>query len=156
MMIPVTIRIQQDDFDVAKETAALTNGRPEIGAIVSFIGICRSGEGDKAITEMTLEHYPGMAEEEIARHANEAMERWPLNGLTIIHRFGRVVPGDNIVLVLAASAHREAAFVAVEFLMDYLKSNAPFWKSEKRVGGPQEEWVEARKQDDDAAARWKE
>ncbi len=156
MTIPVTIRVQKDDFDLAKETAALTAGRPEIGAIVSFIGICRSGEGDKAITEMTLEHYPGMAEEEIARHANEAMERWPLNGLTIIHRFGRVVPGDNIVLVLAASAHREAAFVAVEFLMDYLKSNAPFWKSEKHDGDQQDKWVEASKQDDDAAARWKE
>lgn len=156
MTAPVTIRIQQDDFDVAKETVALTNGRPEIGAIVSFIGICRSGEGDKAITEMTLEHYPGMAEEEITRHANEAMERWPLNGLTIIHRFGRVVPGDNIVLVLAASEHREAAFVAVEFLMDYLKSSAPFWKSEKRPGGSEDKWVEAREQDDDAAARWKE
>ncbi|HEY0235584.1 MAG TPA: molybdenum cofactor biosynthesis protein MoaE [Afipia sp.] len=156
MTVPVTIRIQQDDFDVAKETAALTRGRPEIGAIVSFIGICRSGEGDKAITEMTLEHYPGMAEEEIARHAKEAMERWPLNGLTIIHRFGRVVPGDNIVLVLAASAHRDAAFVAVEFLMDYLKSNAPFWKSEKHSGDTKDKWVEASKQDEDAAARWKE
>lgn len=155
MTIPVTIRIQQDDFDVAKESAALTNGRPGIGAIVSFIGICRSGEGDKAITEMTLEHYPGMAEEEITRHANEAMERWPLSGLTIIHRFGRVVPGDNIVLVLAASEHREAAFVAVEFLMDYLKSSAPFWKSEKHADGSQAKWVEARAQDDDAAARWK-
>ena len=153
--VPVTIRVQQDDFDVAKETAALIQGHPEIGAIVSFIGICRSGEGDKAITEMTLEHYPGMAEEEIARHANEAVARWPLNGLTIIHRFGRVVPGDNIVLVLAASAHREAAFVAVEFLMDYLKSNAPFWKAEKRFGD-QSHWVEATKQDADAAARWKE
>ncbi len=156
MTIPVTIRVQKDDFDVAKETAALARNRPEIGAIVSFIGICRSCEGDKAITEMTLEHYPGMAEEEIARHAKEAIARWPLNGLTIIHRFGRVVPGDNIVLVLAASAHREAAFVAVEFLMDYLKSNAPFWKSEKCPGDQQGKWVEASKQDDDAAARWKE
>lgn len=155
MTIPVTVRVQQEDFDVTKEMAALANGRPEIGAIVSFIGICRSGEGDKAITEMTLEHYPGMAEEEITRHANEAMERWPLRGLTIIHRFGRVVPGDNIVLVLAASAHREAAFVAVEFLMDYLKSSAPFWKSEKHPGAG-DKWVEARKQDDDAAERWKE
>ncbi|RTL48352.1 MAG: molybdenum cofactor biosynthesis protein MoaE [Bradyrhizobiaceae bacterium] len=156
MTIPVTIRVQEDDFDVAKETAALIAGRPEIGAIVSFIGVCRSGEGDAAISEMTLEHYPGMAEEEIARHANDAIERWPLNGLTVIHRYGRVVPGDNIVLVLAASVHREAAFVAVEFLMDYLKSNAPFWKSEKRADGSQEQWVEARKSDDDAAARWKE
>ncbi len=156
MTIPVTIRIQKDDFDVAKEIAALTRGRPEIGAIVSFIGICRSGEDDKAISEMTLEHYPGMAEEEIARHANEAIARWPLNGLTIIHRFGRVVPGDNIVLVLAASTHREAAFVATEFLMDYLKSSAPFWKSEKHAGDAQDKWVNAREQDDEAAARWKE
>lgn len=151
----VTIRIQQDDFDIAAEIAALTKGRPEIGAIVSFIGICRKGEGDAAISEMTLEHYPGMADEEIARHANEAMERWPLTGLTVIHRFGQVVPGDNIVLVLAASAHREAAFVAAEFLMDYLKSNAPFWKSEKRAGDATDGWVGAKSEDDAAAARWK-
>ena len=155
MTSSVTIRVQQDDFDIGREIAALTSGHPEIGAIVSFIGICRKGEGDAAISEMTLEHYPGMAEDEIARHANEAMDRWPLTGLTLIHRFGRVVPGDNIVLVLAASAHREAAFVAAEFLMDYLKSNAPFWKSEKRAGDASNGWVDAKGDDDAAAARWK-
>ena len=156
MPVPVTIRIQSGDFDVARETAALVAGRHDIGAVVSFIGICRRGEGEAVISEMTLEHYPGMAEEEIGRHVDEAKARWPPDGVTVIHRFGRVVPGDNIVLVLTASAHREAAFAAAEFLMDYLKTNAPFWKSEKRIAGEDERvWVDARDQDDAAAARWK-
>ncbi|MGN6286142.1 MAG: molybdenum cofactor biosynthesis protein MoaE [Afipia sp.] len=154
MTRPVTIRLQAADFDVSREIAALTAGDTNIGAVVSFVGICRSGEGDNAITALTLEHYPGMAEAEIARHAEEAMSRWPLTGLTVIHRFGRLVPGDNIVLVLTASAHREAAFQAGEFLMDYLKTHAPFWKSEERAGN-QTSWVEARGEDDAAAARWK-
>ena len=154
MTRPVTIRLQAADFDVSREIAALTAGVTNIGAVVSFVGICRSGEGDNAITALTLEHYPGMAEAEIARHAEEAMSRWPLTGLTVIHRFGRLVPGDNIVLVLTASAHREAAFQAGEFLMDYLKTHAPFWKSEERAGN-QTSWVEARGEDDAAAARWK-
>jgi len=154
MTRPVTIRLQAADFDVSREIAALTAGDTNIGAVVSFVGICRSGEGDNAITALTLEHYPGMAEAEIARHAEEAMSRWPLTGLTVIHRFGRLVPGDNIVLVLTASAHREAAFQAGEFLMDYLKTHAPFWKSEERAGN-QSSWVEARGEDDAAAARWK-
>lgn len=152
MGVPVTIRLQAGDFDVAAETAALTRGRTDIGAVVSFIGICRSGEGDAAISALTLEHYPGMAEEEISRHADEALARWPLTALTIIHRYGRLKPGENIMMVLTASAHRAAAFEAAEFLMDYLKTAAPFWKSEERPSG--KTWVEARGEDDAAAARW--
>ena len=152
MSVPVTIRLQAGDFDVAAETAALTRGRTDIGAVVNFIGICRGGEGDEAIAALTLEHYPGMAEEEIARHAAEALTRWPLDGVTIIHRYGRIVPGENIMMVLTASAHRQAAFEAAEFLMDYLKTAAPFWKSEERTTG--RTWVEARSEDDQAAARW--
>jgi molybdopterin synthase catalytic subunit len=152
MTAGVTIRIQQADFDVAREIAALTRGRTDIGAVVSFSGICRDSEGDGAIAALTLEHYPGMAEAEIARHAETAMTRWPLTGLTVIHRVGRIVPGENIVLVLTASQHRQAAFQAAEFLMDYLKAHAPFWKREERPAG--NSWVEARHHDDDAAARW--
>lgn len=150
MTTPVTIRIQSADFDIAAEIAALTRGNTDIGAVVSFSGICR---GDEAIAAMTLEHYPGMAEAEIGRHVSEAITRWPLTGVTVIHRFGRVVPGDNIVLVLTASVHREAAFQAAEFLMDYLKTNAPFWKSEERADS--KVWVDAQAHDDNAAARWK-
>ena len=153
MATPVTIRIQSADFDIAAEIAALTKGNTDIGAVVTFSGICRGGEGDGVIAAMTLEHYPGMAEAEIGRHVSEAVARWPLDGVTVIHRYGRVVPGDNIVLVLAASKHREAAFQAAEFLMDYLKTRAPFWKSEERTDGSSE-WVEARAADDDAKARW--
>ena len=152
MTAAVTIRIQETDFDVAQEIAALTRGRKDIGAVVSFSGICRGSEGGEAISALTLEHYPGMAEAEIARHAETAMSRWPLTGLTIIHRVGRITPGENIVLVLAASQHRQAAFQAAEFLMDYLKANAPFWKREEGAG--QTRWVDARHRDDEAAARW--
>lgn len=156
MAIPVTIRLQSADFDIAAEIAALTKNNTDIGAVVSFSGICRGGTGGNAIAAMTLEHYPGMAEAEIGRHVNEAITRWPLTGVTVIHRYGRVVPGDNIVLVLTASAHREAAFQAAEFLMDYLKANAPFWKLEERAdGGVKQVWVDAQAHDDDAAARWK-
>lgn len=158
MTTPVTIRIQSADFDIAAEIATLTKARHDVGAVVSFSGICRGGEGKDAIAAMTLEHYPGMAEAEIGRHVSEAIARWPLTGVTVIHRYGRVVPGDNIVLVLTASVHREAAFQAAEFLMDYLKTNAPFWKSEERAGGgdsPSTSWVDAQAHDDNAAARWK-
>ena len=152
MAIPVTIRIQEADFDVTREIATLTKGRTDIGAVVSFSGICRGSEGDQAIAALTLEHYPGMAEAEIARHAQTALSRWPLTGLTVIHRVGRIVPGENIVLVVTASAHRQAAFEAAEFLMDYLKANAPFWKREESAGGTS--WIDARDHDDEAAARW--
>jgi molybdopterin synthase catalytic subunit len=152
MAAAVTIRIQQADFDVGHEIAALTKGRTDIGAVVSFSGICRGSENGEPIAALTLEHYPDMAEAEIKRHTDEAMSRWPLSGLTVIHRVGRIVPGENIVLVLAASAHRQAAFEAAEFLMDYLKANAPFWKREESAAGTS--WIEARDHDDDAAARW--
>ena len=132
----------------------MTKGNTDIGAVVSFSGICRGGAGSDAIAAMTLEHYPGMAEAEIGRHVEDAVARWPLTGVTVIHRYGRVVPGDNIVLVLTASVHREAAFQAAEFLMDYLKTNAPFWKSEERAGD-NKVWVDAQAHDDNAAARWK-
>ena len=152
MSAAVTIRIQQADFDVAREIAALTQGRTDIGAVVSFSGICRDSEGSEPIAALTLEHYPEMAEAEIARHAETALSRWPLTGLTVIHRVGRITPGENIVLVLTASAHRQAAFEAAEFLMDYLKANAPFWKREESAKG--KSWIEAREHDDAAAARW--
>lgn len=152
MAIPITIRLQAEDFDAAAEAKKLTQGRTDIGAVVTFAGICRSDEGDRAIAALTLEHYPGMAEEEIARHAAEAQARWPLLGLTVIHRYGRLEPGDNIVLVVTASAHRAAAFEAAEFMMDYLKTQAPFWKREEGAEGGA--WVEARNEDDAAAARW--
>jgi molybdopterin synthase catalytic subunit len=152
MSARLTIRLQDSDFDAAAEAAALTHGRIDIGAVVTFVGICRSGEGKDAISALTLEHYPGMAEEEISRHANEALARWPLAGLTIIHRHGRLTPGENIMMVATASAHRAAAFEAAEFLMDYLKTAAPFWKSEERASGAT--WVEARREDDQAASRW--
>jgi molybdopterin synthase catalytic subunit len=119
---------------------------------VSFSGICRGSEGSEAIAALTLEHYPGMAEAEIARHAETAMSRWPLSGLSIVHRFGRIAPGENIVLVLTASQHRQAAFAAAEFLMDYLKTSAPFWKRAENAAGTS--WVDARHHDDDATARW--
>jgi molybdopterin synthase catalytic subunit len=152
MTIPVTIRIQEGDFDVAKEIALLSRDRTDIGAVVTFSGICRGSEDGHDIAALTLEHYPGMAEEEIRRHAEEAMARWPLQGLTIIHRFGRIAPGQNIVLVVTASQHRQAAFAAAEFLMDYLKTSAPFWKREESAKGAS--WVEARAHDDATAARW--
>ena len=148
----VTIRIQQADFDIAREISALTKGRTDIGAVVSFSGICRGSEGSEPIAALTLEHYPDMAEAEIARHVEEAQSRWPLLGVTVIHRYGRLTPGENIVLVVTASAHRAAAFEAAEFLMDYLKNRAPFWKQIEQVKG--KVWVEAKDSDAAAAKRW--
>ena len=148
-----TIRLQREDFDVAAEQRLIAHGRDDVGAVVTFTGICRGGEGDNAIAAMTLEHYPGMAEQEIARHVAQAEQRWPLMGVTVIHRYGRLVPGDNIVLVVTASSHRGDAFTAAEFLMDFLKTQAPFWKREERAGGPN--WVAAKGQDDLAAERWR-
>ena len=148
----VTIRIQESDFDVAREIAALSAGRNDIGAVVTFTGICRGSEDGADIAALTLEHYPGMAEAEIARHAETAMARWPVTGIRVVHRVGRLTPGENIVLVVTASKHRQAAFEAAEFLMDYLKANAPFWKRVDGANGAS--WVEARDHDDAAAARW--
>src|SRR5689334_9958326 len=147
-----TIRLQREDFDAAAEAAKITRGRPDIGAVVTFTGVCRDHEAGLGVSALTLEHYPGMAEEEIARHVAEAERRWPLLGVTVIHRYGRMVPGDNIVLVVTASAHRAAAFAAAEFLMDYLKTRAPFWKQEQRPDGAA--WVDAKEADDAAAERW--
>jgi molybdopterin synthase catalytic subunit len=147
-----TIRLQRDDFDVGTEVAALTRGRTDVGAVATFTGICRDRDGGADVAAMTLEHYPGMAETEIARHVADAQARWPLLGVTVIHRFGRLVPGENIVLVVTAAAHREAAFAAAEFLMDYLKTRAPFWKKEEQAEGAQ--WVAAKGSDDAAAERW--
>jgi molybdopterin synthase catalytic subunit len=146
-----TIRIQADDFDARAECDALAHGRTDIGALVSFTGLVR---GDDRLTALTLEHYPGMTEREIARHCEEAQSRWPIFGVAVIHRIGRLVPGDRIVLVAVASAHRAAAFAAAEFLMDYLKTRAPFWKQEQRGGDIA--WVEARESDEAALVRWHE
>ncbi len=148
----VAIRIQAGDFDVAAETAALTQGRADIGAVVAFTGLCRDEGGRLAALE--LEHYPNMAEAEVARVVEEARRRWPLAGVTVIHRYGTIAPGQNIVLVLTASAHRQAAFEAAAFLMDFLKTRAPFWKREHLKDGSTGGWVEAKDADDTAAARW--
>ena len=146
------VRLQREAFDVAAEVERMTRGRTDIGAVVTFTGLCRADENGKPIAALTLEHYPGMAEAEIMRHAETAMSRWPLKGLTVIHRFGRIAPGENIVLVVTSSQHRHAAFQAAEFLMDYLKANAPFWKREESA--ERTAWVDARHHDDEAAARW--
>ncbi|MDE2577460.1 MAG: molybdenum cofactor biosynthesis protein MoaE [Hyphomicrobiales bacterium] len=148
------ISVRTEPFDAAAESAALTKGRADIGALVSFIGLCRDEGG--ALAALELEHYPGMAEEEMARVAQEAARRWPLMGLTAIHRSGRIAPGEPIVLVIAASGHRAAAFAAAEFMMDYLKTRAPFWKKEWRRDGTAGDWVEAKDHDDAAMERWRE
>jgi len=150
----VAVRVEREDFDVGAEIAQLTAGRTDIGAIVTFSGTVRGGSGTDAITAMTLEHYPGMTEAELTRVEAEAGKRWPLQASLIVHRVGTLKPGDNIVLVVTASAHRQAAFAAAEFLMDYLKTRAPFWKKEERAGGTG--WVEARQIDAAAAERWTE
>src|SRR5579863_7792105 len=148
-----TIRVQAEEFDAAAEAAALTRGRADVGALVTFVGLCRDEGGRLALLE--IEHYAGMAEQEIARVAHEAEARWPLLGVTIIHRFGTLAPGAPIVLVVTASAHRGAAFAAADFLMDYLKTRAPFWKRAHRRDGVVEDWIEAKSADADAAARWR-
>ena len=144
------IRVQTEDFDVGAEIAALRSGRADIGAVVSFTGTVRDQDG--GVTEMTLEHYPGMTETELARIEQDANERFPLQASLIVHRVGTLKPGDNIVLVVTASAHRDAAFDAARFLMDYLKTSAPFWKRESGPSG--DKWVEAKRSDDETAARW--
>ena len=144
------IRVQQEDFDIGAEVARLRAGGSDIGAIVAFVGVVRDRAG--AVEEMTLEHYPGMTEAELQRIEAEASSRWPLQASLIVHRYGKLRPNDNIMLVVTASEHREAAFRAAEFLMDYLKTRAPFWKWES---GPQgSRWVEADARDDASTARW--
>ncbi len=145
-----TVRLQREPFDPAAEAAKLKRGRADVGAVVSFTGVCRGAEAGEPIKSLTLEHYPGMAEAEIERHVSEAQQRWPLMGVTVIHRYGRITPGEDIVLVLTASSHRDAAFAAAEFLMDYLKTRAPFWKQVERADGTS--WVDAKQTDDAAAA----
>lgn len=150
------IRVQQEDFDLGAEIAALTDGKTSIGGVASFVGIVRDlapvDGADSAVRAMTLEHYPGMTEKKLAEIEAEANDRWPLDASLIIHRYGRLEPGDQIVLVACASAHRQAAFDACQFLMDWLKTDAPFWKLEDTDTG--EVWVAARDSDDAAAARW--
>ena len=149
----MAVRVQAEDFDVGAEIKRLTRGRTDIGAIVTFTGSVRGESGGKPITSMTLEHYPGMTERELEQVESEANARWPLQASLIVHRIGALEPGDNIVLVVTASAHREAAFEAAAFLMDYLKTRAPFWKKETRADGS-ERWVDARDSDESAAGRW--
>ena len=152
-----TVRLQREPFDAAHEIAVMTRGRTDIGAVVTFTGICRADENGEPIAALNLEHYPEMAEDEIARHVEAARARWPLLGVTVIHRYGRIAPGEAIVLVVTASSHRQAAFAAAEFLMDYLKTRAPFWKQVEKSGGKSagKVWVEAKASDDSAAERWK-
>ena len=145
------VRVQREDFDVGAEIKLLTAGRTDIGAIVTFTGTVRGG--DKKIASMTLEHYPGMTEAELERVEAEARRRWPLQASLIVHRYGELRPGENIVLVVTASPHRQAAFQSAEFLMDYLKTRAPFWKKEAGADG-KGDWVDARESDDAATARW--
>lgn len=148
----MSVRVQREDFDVGAEIAALRAGQPGIGAVASFVGVVRDlNEGD-AIHSMTLEHYPGMTEKALEAIVAEARERWDLIDVTVIHRVGELKPLDQIVLVVVASAHRGHSFAACEFIMDYLKTRAPFWKKEVTPQG--ERWVEARESDDEAAERW--
>ena len=146
------VRVQTEDFDVGAELHALTAADPGVGAVASFLGLVRDGHGGQSVSAMTLEHYPGMTERQLQRIVGAAHVRWPLSGVRVVHRVGPLLPGDRIVLVAVASAHRQAAFLACEFIMDYLKSEAPFWKKETTPDG--ERWVDARDSDVQALARW--
>lgn len=145
-----SVSVQAEDFNLATEVAKLRNGRVDHGAIVTFTGTVRDLNGD--LEHLNLEHYPGMTEAELGRICGEAAERWPLNGCRVIHRYGKLAPGDNIVLVITLSAHREAAFQAAGFIMDFLKTGAPFWKKEKTSSG--ESWIDAKGSDSEARSRW--
>jgi molybdopterin synthase catalytic subunit len=146
------IRVQSEDFDVGAEIAAVRNRASGVGAVVAFLGTVRDQSGEACVDSMTIEHYPGMTETELARIEADAMSRWPLLASTIVHRYGTLRPNDNIVLVVTAAAHRQAAFEAAQFLMDYLKTSAPFWKQESGAGG--RSWVDAKSADEAAGARW--
>ena len=148
----MTIRVQQEDFDLGAEVDAMRAARTDIGAVASFVGLARDLNDGSGVSAMTLEHYPGMTEKALAEVVDAACARWTLLDVTVIHRVGRLLPGDPIVLVAVASAHRGEAFAACEFIMDFLKTQAPFWKKEETPDG--ERWVEARASDDAAAARW--
>ncbi|QLF70017.1 molybdenum cofactor biosynthesis protein MoaE [Peteryoungia desertarenae] len=152
MTAPI-VRVQPEDFDASVESRRLTGGRADIGAVVSFVGLCRDEAG--MLDALELEHYPGMAEAEIRRIAELAIERFSLMGLTAIHRHGRISAGEQIVLVIAAAPHRQAAFDGANFMMDYLKTSAPFWKKEHLKDGTSGSWVSAKDADDQALERWK-
>ena len=149
----MAVRVQREDFDVAVETEKLVGGRSDIGAIVTFTGRVRGDDDGRQVAALTLEHYPDMTEAEMARIEAEAQARWPLQASLIVHRVGEMRAGDNIVLVITAAAHRQAAFEAAGFLMDYLKTHAPFWKKETTASG-ESRWVEAREADEAARKRW--
>ncbi|MDP9839091.1 molybdopterin synthase catalytic subunit [Neorhizobium huautlense] len=153
-MTPPTpnIRVQSDDFDLQTEIDALTAGRTDIGAVVSFVGLCRGEQN--TLSALELEHYPGMAEAEMRRIAELAIKRFDLMGLTAVHRYGKIAPGENIVLVIAASPHRQAAFDGANFVMDFLKTSAPFWKKEHGKDGKARDWVAAKDADDSARDKW--
>jgi molybdopterin synthase catalytic subunit len=146
------IRVQTEDFDIGAEISRMTAGKTEIGGLASFVGLVRDYAGDEKISSMTLEHYPGMTEKQLSRLEAEARERWDLQDVLIIHRYGTLNPGDRIVLVATASAHREASLESCQFLIDWLKTKAPFWKLEDRESGAQ--WVESRSEDSVAADKW--
>ena len=148
-----TVRITLEPIDTHAETKAVAEAGSNIGAVVTFSGICRADEKGEKISALFLEHYPGMAEQEIQNHIETARRRWPLLAASVVHRVGRITPGETIVFVATASAHREAAFQAAEFIMDYLKTSAPFWK--RTEGGGKEAWVNASEKDENALERWK-
>jgi molybdopterin synthase catalytic subunit len=152
LSVSPTVRVQCEDFELQTEVALLSARRHDIGAVVTFSGLCRDEGG--TLEALELEHYPGMAEAEITRIANLAIERFQLSGLTAIHRYGKILPGENIVLVVTASAHRQAAFDAANLMMDFLKTSAPFWKKEHGRDGKTGDWVSAKDQDDAARAKW--
>lgn len=152
-MVKPTVRIQENDFDINAEIVALTSTNANVGAVVSFTGLCRNEGG--ALSALELEHYPGMAEAEIERIATTAIQRFELSGLTAIHRYGKIQTGENIVLVIAASRHRQSAFDGANFLMDFLKTRAPFWKKEHPIEGSEGGWVDAKDADDSALDKWK-
>ena len=152
-MVAPTIRVQAQDFDLDVEVRALSEGRHDIGAVVTFSGLCRDEGG--TLQALELEHYPGMAEAEMRRIADIAIERFSLIGLTAIHRYGKIAPGSNIVLVIAAAPHRQAAFDGANFMMDFLKTSAPFWKKEHAANGTEGDWVDAKDADDKARDKWR-
>ena len=152
-MVAPTIRVQAQDFDLDVEVRALSEGRHDIGAVVTFSGLCRDEGG--TLQALELEHYPGMAEAEMRRIADIAIERFSLIGLTAIHRYGKIAPGSNIVLVIAAAPHRQAAFDGANFMMDFLKTSAPFWKKEHAADGTEGDWVDAKDADDKARDKWR-
>lgn len=148
----MTVRVQREDFDTAAELDRMTAGQTQIGAVVTFTGLVRDFANPNAVQRMTLEHYPGMTQRQLEAIVAEARQRWPLDDCLVVHRYGELVPGDRIVLVITASAHRQAAFEASAFLVDWLKTKAPFWKLEE--DGGQRRWVDAKASDDEAASRW--